>query len=152
RLPWFRSGIIPDDLRWLLIRELDQEKEKVVRLAIIGLLEKNPPPEESFAADEYQLNLVIQRQLYRRTRKRRREMLEVIRSLPLTQAFRDYTLLRFLETRRNSPLDVLLPGRLRKLFYTNGISVFGLKTSVRFLMASAVMAVAWFVIPHAPLD
>ena len=51
RLPWFRSGAMPDDVRWLLIRELDRDKEKAIRSAIIELLEKNPPPKETFAGE-----------------------------------------------------------------------------------------------------
>jgi TolB-like protein/Tfp pilus assembly protein PilF len=144
RLPWFRSGVMPDDLRWSLIRELDREKEKSIRLAIIDLLEQNPPPRESFAGETYELNLVVQRWLYRRSRKARREMLQVAKSLPFSKASRDYTLLRFLESSRNSPLDFILPGRLRKLFYRNGISAFGVKTSVRALVTLATMSIAWF--------
>src|SRR5262249_34833806 len=37
RLPWFRAGSIPDDLRSRLIQKLDNRKEKAVREAIIKL-------------------------------------------------------------------------------------------------------------------
>lgn len=146
RLPWFRSGSMPDDLRWSLIRELDREKEQAIRAAIIELMEKHPPPQETFAADAYQLNLVVQRWLFRRERKRRREMLKALKTLPQIPPFHDYTLVRFLDSARVSSLDFLLPPRLRKLFYQQGIPAFGLRTGARFLGAltlSALMLLAY---------
>ncbi len=152
RLPWFRSGAMPDDLRWLLIRELDRDKEKVIRSAIIELLEKNPPPKETFAENVYQLNLAVQRWLFRRNRKRRREMLQVMKSLPQSQATRDYTLLRFLESSGASPLRFLLPQRLRKVFYRSGVPAFGMRTSARLLATLILVALAWVIIrpPTSP--
>jgi hypothetical protein len=147
RLPWFRTGSMPDEVRWMLIGELDREKEKVIRSAIINLLEKNPPAEGTVAADVYQLNLVVQRWLYRRERKRLRELLRVLEPLPQNQVSRDYTLLRFLESAQNSPLHIFLPQQMRRLFYRNGIPVFGLKTVTRFLVTlgfSAVVALLMY--------
>ncbi|HJQ71261.1 MAG TPA: tetratricopeptide repeat protein [Blastocatellia bacterium] len=140
RLPWFRAGAMPDELRWELIRELDKDKEKAIRAAIIELLETSSPPEETIASDTYQLNLVVQRWLLRRDRKRRREMLRAIKNLPQSRVVRDYTILRFLESSRHSPIDFILPRRLRKVFYRNGVPAFGLKTGVR-LFASACVTI-----------
>ena len=42
RLPWFRTGLIPDEVRWLLINELAPERQRAVRVALIELLEKDP--------------------------------------------------------------------------------------------------------------
>lgn len=141
RLPWFRAGAMPDELRWELIRELDSEKEKAIREAIIELLETTSPPEETVAADTYQLNLVVQRWLLRRDRKRKREMLRAIKNLPQSRVVRDYTILRFLESSRHSPLDLILPRRLRRIFYQNGVPAFGLKTGVRLAATISLIAV-----------
>ncbi|HEX5733741.1 MAG TPA: SUMF1/EgtB/PvdO family nonheme iron enzyme [Blastocatellia bacterium] len=146
RLPWFRSGAIPDDLRWSLIRELDRDKETVIRAAIIKLLEKNPPPKESVAADAYRLNLVVQRWVLRRDRKRRREMLQAMKSQPQSHVSGDYTLLRFLESASFSPLNMILPRRLRKAFYRDGIPAFGLKTSARLVVTLIAIVMAWIFI------
>ena len=152
RLPWFRSGAMPDDLRWLLIRELDRDKERAIRSAIIELLEKNPPPKETIAENVFQLNLAVQRWLFRRSRNRRREMLQVMRSLPQSQATRDYTLLRFLESSGTSPLDLLLPRRLQKVFYRGGVPAFGLRTGTRLLATLIIVALAWVIVrpPASP--
>lgn len=140
RLPWFRSGSIPDGVRWLLIRELEQEKERAVRLAIVELLEKSPPPAETYASDAYQLNLAVQRWLSRRERRLRREAFEALSAAPRSRVVRDYTLMRFLEAAPGSALSLLLPRRLRRLFYSNGIPAFGLKTGVRLLCVVVIAA------------
>jgi formylglycine-generating enzyme required for sulfatase activity len=145
RLPWFRKGSIPDELRWHLIGQLDREKERDVRSALIELLEKNPPPDESFAVDSYQLNLVVQRWLSFRDRKRRREMLRALKTEPRSQILQDYTLMRFLESAPESSLAVILPRKFRKLFYQNGIPAFGIKTGFRILLTLTLGATAWFV-------
>ena len=142
RVPWLRSGSMPEELRWLLIRELDREKEKAIRSAIVALMEKDPPPEETIAADAYQLNLVVQRWLTRRERKARRQMLEVVKTLPQSRAVQDYTLLRFLESGKTSPVNFLLPPRLRKLFFRHGVPAFGARTGVRALGALILSAAA----------
>lgn len=119
RLPWFRSGTMPDDLRWLLIRQLDEDTQKAVHLAIIDLLQENPPPKESFAYDNYQFDLVVQQWLCRRDRKSAREALRRMKELPRSQAVRDYTLLRFLDSSRISPLDMVLPWHFRRRLNLN---------------------------------
>jgi hypothetical protein len=140
RLPWFRTGTMPDELRWALIGELEQEKERAVRQALIKLLEDNPPPEESFAHDAYQLNLVVQRWRWLGDRRSRRKMLEAVGALPQRQVQQDYTLLRFLESTSASPLSLLLPSRLRKIFYHHGHAAFGMKTGARLLLTLALIA------------
>ncbi|HEV2914522.1 MAG TPA: formylglycine-generating enzyme family protein [Pyrinomonadaceae bacterium] len=150
RLPWFRTGSMPDDLRWRLISELDREKERAVRGALIELLEKNPPPEETFAANSYELNLVVQRWLSFRDRKRRRELIQMLKTGPRSQLLQDYTLMRFLESEPKSSLSILLPRKFRKLFYQNGIPAFGLKTGFRVLLTLTLAATIWLVMRPDP--
>lgn len=143
RLPWFRVGAIPDEVRWLLINSLAPAQQQAVRAALIELLERDPAPLETFANDQYRLNLSAQRWLQSRTRKRLRELLQTIKQLPRNQVLRDLTLIRFLESASRSPLDFLLPDRLRKLFYHRGVPAFGMKTGARFLVALFFIGVAW---------
>lgn len=142
RLPWFRTGAIPEDLRWLLIHELEPEKERSIRLAIVDLMEKNPPPRESFAADVFRLDLVVQRWLSFRNHRTRRELLRVMRALPQSQITRDYTVLRTLESARVSPVDFILPQRLRRLLFQNGISALGLTSGLHKLITLPVRQLA----------
>ncbi len=135
RLPYFHKGVIPDELRWKLIGELDIDKSKAIRAAIIELLEKNPPPRESVAYDTYRLHLVVQRWLLSgKDRKRRKEMLKSLRMIDAKHIQQDYTLLRFLESVPHSRLNFLLPQRLKKIFYRRGLPIFGMKTGFRVVL------------------
>ncbi|NIM18236.1 MAG: hypothetical protein GTO45_40055, partial [Candidatus Aminicenantes bacterium] len=141
RLPWFRTGSMPDELRWALISELDIEKSKVIRTAVIELLEKNPAPRESFAFDSYRLNLVVQRwMLSRKERRKRRQVLKSLRTIDDKRIMQDYTLLRFLESAPKSPLHFVLPKRFRKLFYRKGVPFFGLRIGIRAALAIIIAA------------
>ncbi len=156
RLPWFRLGSIPDELRYVLILELDKPTEKAIRSALIELLENNPPGESlanTYAADSYQLNLVVQRWLHRQSYKRFREVLKLIKRMPANPIYLDQTVIRFLESNSGSPLFLVLPERLRKLFYRDGIPAFGMRTPTRILTACALMAIAWFCVkpPKPPV-
>ncbi|MEM9986043.1 MAG: hypothetical protein AAF804_13205, partial [Bacteroidota bacterium] len=60
RLPWFRSGRLPVELREEMMSALSPEEIKVVRRVIIAVLKENPPPPGSYAMDEYQVQLQVQ--------------------------------------------------------------------------------------------
>lgn len=153
RLPWFRTGSMPDELRWVLIRELDSLKSRVIRTSIIELLEKNPPPKESVAFDTYRLQLVVQRwMLSRKSRKQRKEMLKKLRTATEKETTQDYTILRFLESSSKSPLNLVLPKRFRRVFYKKGVPLFGFRTGIRVVL-TVLIAAALFIFlkePHIP--
>src|SRR5262245_26018525 len=114
RLPWFRTGSMPDELRLRLIGELEPERERAVRSAIVELLEKNPAPQGTFAADARKLEIAAQRSwLSRDNRKKLRREVEEIRKFPLNDIVRDYALVRFLESAPSSRLALMLPTWLR---------------------------------------
>jgi formylglycine-generating enzyme required for sulfatase activity len=130
RLPWFASGALPDGLRRRLLAELKPEVAREVRETLVRLLEASPPPPESLAEDDYRLSLAVQRWLSRRDWNARRELLRTARSLPPGAMLQDYTLLHALET-VPSALSLLLPSRLRRVFYREGIPTLGFKTAIR---------------------
>ncbi|MCI0660390.1 MAG: choice-of-anchor D domain-containing protein [Acidobacteria bacterium] len=144
QLPWFRAGSIPDELRLQLIGELDLAREREVRSAIIQVLERNPAPHGTYAADAQRLDIAAQKVwLDRDDRKKLREAVAKINGFPQADLTRDYTLMRFLESAQGSRLAVLLPLRLRKMFYENGIPSFGLKTGMRALTTCVSVIGAW---------
>jgi TonB family protein len=143
RLPWFRTGTIPDELRWLLINQLPPLRQQAVRASIVEMLEKNAPPVETFAGDQYRLNLFAQRWLESRSRRRLRELLELMKRLPQAQVVRDTTLIRYLESTKWTPLDFILPDRLRALFYHRGVPAFGLKTGARLVAVLLLTGGMW---------
>lgn len=142
RLPWFRKGAIPDELRWLLIHELGQKKEKAIRTAIIELLVKNPPPAESFAAETYRLDIVVQRWPLISRRKARRRVLQGLNQRLPNPALKDYTRLRFLQSSWTSPLMLVLPWRMHKTFYKRRVPGIGLRSVIGLLLTITAMLVA----------
>ena len=139
RLPWFRSGSIPDEVRWTLIQELGPARQNAVREAILQLLEECPPPKESFAGDFRGFQIVLQRYcLNRRDRQRRREFVEALKSLPQTERLGDHTTLGALESMRLTTLDFVLPRAMRRMLFANGLPAFGLKNSLRLLVVAPV--------------
>ncbi len=156
RLPWFRSGSMPDELRLRLIGELETERERAVRSAIIELLEKNPAPQGTFAADARKLEIAAQRSwLSRDNRKELRREVDEIKKFPPSDIARDYALVRFLESAPSSRLALRLPNWLRKSFYKNGIPAFGLKTVTRGFSAFLIVAATFVgssLIPNSPAE
>jgi len=136
RLPWFREGQIPEEMRWKLIRELDEERLGVIRERVATLFEKHPPRRDSFAHSAFGLNLAVQDFVFsRKSFKDRRQLRKNLESVTESHVAQDYTLLRFLESvPKTSPLSFVLPERLRKIFYKNGLFVFGMKTGIRFAL------------------
>ena len=62
-LPWFRTGMIPDEIRYELIRQLNSEQEHEVRRAIVEVLEQNPADEDTFAFETQALEIAVNRDL-----------------------------------------------------------------------------------------
>jgi WD40 repeat protein len=157
RLPLFRAGSMPDELRLRLIGELEPQRERAVRLAIIELLEKNPAPQGSFAADARRLEIAVQRSwLSRDNRKELRREIGEISKFPLSDVARDYALVRFLESAPSSRLAMLLPRQLRHMFYEGGVPAFGMKNGMRLLATLSAVIAIWFgvarLLPSIPIS
>jgi formylglycine-generating enzyme required for sulfatase activity len=136
RLPYFREGEMPNDLRWKLMREMGEPRLEAVREGIAALFEKNPPPRESFAYSAFRLNLALQDFVFSpKQMGNRRNLRRTMEQVSDSHIAQDYTLLRFAESVPKSGLNLILPERVRKIFYKNGAFVFGLKTRARFGLA-----------------
>jgi len=133
RLPWFQQGKLPDELRWKLIRELGDTRFEAIRERIGALFEENPPPGESFAYSAFGLNLALQQwTLSPKKFRDRRKLRRTLETVSESDMARNYTLLRFTESVPKSGVSLMLPERIRRVFYRNGVFVFGVKTGVRF--------------------
>ncbi|MGD2091128.1 MAG: formylglycine-generating enzyme family protein [Candidatus Aminicenantes bacterium] len=153
RLSWFRTGTMPEELRWELMTALDKEIHKAIRSALIELLENNPAPEESAAYDDYRLNVAVQHWLLSRLdRKKRRERLKSLKEFNEVHIEQDYTLVRFLESTPGSPLQMVLPKQLRKIFYKKGVPFFGIKTVFRVALTIIAAAAALLFLKPSDFD
>ena len=132
RLPWFRQGVIPDEIRARLVDELTEAEERAVREAIVELLEGNPAPGDSVSANRHELDLVVQRlALHRRDPKERAATLKELAGFPRRDLVQDFAMLKLLEELPPSRLAVLLPRRLRRVFYHEGVASFGIRPAIR---------------------
>lgn len=152
RLPWFRQGVIPDQVRSRLIEELSEAEERAVREAIVELLERNPAPGDSVSANRYELDLVVQRlALHRKDPKERRAALKELAGFPRRDLVQDFAMLKLLEETPSSRLQVLLPRRMRRMFYRSGVPVLGVRTAVRTGgLAAAIVGALFLTRPTTP--
>ena len=145
RLPWFQEGNIPDDLRLILIKHLNKKNEEAARNAIIDLLEKNPPPKDSYAEDTFRMNLTVQRwMLFPKDKSIRKEIQKTV--LDEDRIVNDFTLLRLINSVPAFPLNFILPKRLKSLFFKHALPLFGFKAGVRLLIALSI-AMCLFLLP-----
>jgi hypothetical protein len=142
-LRWFRSGMIPDEMRSELIRQLNAEQERGVRKAIITVLENNPAEEGTFAFDAQALEIAVSRYAVSESKGERRAARESLRQLSVGDGFGDRVVLRSIESDQVSPLDLLLPPALRYVFFQRGSSLLGLRSAVRLAMTMAVVAIGY---------
>ncbi|KPA14000.1 conserved hypothetical protein, membrane [Candidatus Magnetomorum sp. HK-1] len=151
QLPWFQKAVIPNKWREALIQHLTPENKKITHQTIIDLLEKNPPPEQSAAVDMYRLNLSIQKWMLKPKDKEARKKVKKI-VIDKSRVAQEHTVLRMLDAAPKSPLDLVLPAYLRKMFFRHGLPLFGLKSGIRLLTAFclSLFLVAMAVIPDLP--
>lgn len=141
RLPWFRTGSIPDEARAILLRVIRPEVDRAARTAVLALLERNPAPAETIASTSYELDLVVQKlALHGRERARRNELLRLAQRMPQDKVVRELAVLRLSEHDPTTRLAMRLPERFRSVFFQHGIPVLGLTTGARSTVAAALVA------------
>jgi hypothetical protein len=141
RLPWYRTGAIPDDARMELLRVIHPEVERAARRAVISVLERNPAPAETIASTRYELDLVVQKlALHGPDTARRQELLRAAERLPRQRVLRELAVLRLSERAPASSLVMRLPDRFRQMFFQHGAPIFGLTTGARSLVALALVS------------
>ncbi|GAB4410923.1 MAG: hypothetical protein OHK0039_15690 [Bacteroidia bacterium] len=149
-LPWFRSGEMPESLREALLQALTREQELTARRVIVRLLRDDPPPEDSFAQTEHELNLAVQEaQLYASVSHQLR-LVRRAQDYALNHEIRDFTVVQTLREISRSIWRFSLPQTLNRLLFRQGLFVLGVRTGVRALMVllavfvvSATIDTAW---------
>ncbi len=136
RLHWFRAGVIPDNVRWQLIRQLSPEQERAIRAALVELLQhdESRPPAMTYAADAHQLELLAQSWLRGRSGESYGRLFRFLRSLPPSQVTRDRTLLRSLQLSPRSAFARRLTPQQRQIVYRCGVPGLGPSGPLLFLL------------------
>lgn len=138
RLPWFREGVLPDELRARLLAVLPDERQLRYRRALIEILESNPPPRESHAADAREIDIAIHRKWIGRHDRALQEKTPAAATLPLGEQTRDYSELRLHEPSAATGLAFLLPAQVRALVYDKALAPLGIRPILRLVMAILV--------------
>jgi hypothetical protein len=162
RLPWFRSGRIPEQVREQLVSWLAPDKVPGVQQHLVNVLDatsKVKKYEGTHGADVIELNLAVWRwlrvregaeSLWRKF-KELRHLWRKLRELPPSLLSRDQVLLRMLESTPKSALDFIIPPELGQHIYKRGVAVFGVRSLVRFSCALAIALTATLaLVPFLP--
>lgn len=149
RLPWFRVGSIPDEIRSLLADQLDPGETLLVREALVGLLERQRVPVNSLAAQRRGLDLAVQRYaIAPQLRSTRRQLRHALEQLTGRGEISDHAVVQLLDKAPQSRLVMLLPARLRQRLFRAGISALGWSTAGRLTLAVlSTTALASLVLP-----
>lgn len=159
RLPWFAEGHIPDEaraelLQWL--RSTQPELETSLRMALHALLEKNAPPEDSAAWEDFEMRVAFNEWMFAKDPKRRSELEAKIAEWMQRNGNPDLLVVQALQG-KPGPMDNLLPERWKKILFKNRLPVLGLqdwlRDTLRYaapLWAAACAALLWGWNPAAP--
>lgn len=144
RLPWFRRGCMPPELRKALADQLDDTDSRLARQAIVEVLEASPPPPDSYARDEHQLQLAAQRMALTRRWDRSLRLLGQVREYAMHHSLDD-ELLRD-ELSRAPRRFLRMPKGLRQALFHQGIPVLGLRPWARRTLAIGLsLGILWLV-------
>ena len=139
RLPWFRDGYIPDEIREQLIEELDEEKQQKARELIVEVLEANPPPVGSSREAEYYLNLAVQQAHLQPSLATRVKLIKQAQDYSLNYELSDQTVIKELNELPDSMLHIPIPEKLKKIVFNQGIITMGIRSWIRAAAATVLV-------------
>ena len=154
RLPWFRQGWIPDDVRGALTSYLastDPRLEVAARNCIVKLVQRNLAPEGSVARRRQDVVLLAQRvALAGDDETKRSDALRDARTVDRAELLEDAAAVSALQSAQPSPLPAWLSSRV----YRNGIRALGVvpgvKTLLTLILVAILAVVGWMMRPARP--
>lgn len=136
RLPWFRAGSIPDEIRAVLVDQLDAREMTTVRETLLRLLERQALPSGSLAAEQHGLDLAVQRYaIAPQVRSTRHELRRALERSAGKGDISDYAVVQLLDKVPQSRLVMQLPHRWRKALFSGGVPALGWTTVSRLMLA-----------------
>lgn len=154
-LPWFRSGHMPNGLRYELLvalEKMDQGEQKETELSVrtaLALTLAREPKTESVAGLTLQRELLLQElYIHREEPRKSRRLLKQLRDrTPDVDLLQDATVVRLLRKVRPSRLALVLPDRVREALYRHGLAGFGPSRTLTATMGLAVALLLWMGTP-----
>lgn len=153
RLPWFKRGYMPQEVRSALLDSgwLSTEEEQHARQAIVTVLLANVPNNKnSYAYDEHQLHLALNKLLVSQLPEERRQWLERYRELHQRGVREDIVSEVALDRQYNRQLDFPLPQQLMELFFSGGRFLLGLRSAVPVIVAVVLGSLGWLLVQQLP--
>ena len=150
RLSWFVGGRIPPEARMVLLGYLEEEHSATllhVREGLHRLLQKNHPPEDSSAYEDYRMSVALNEWLFTKDEKWKKELEQEIASLLDQGVEADFTVVKYLD-RERSPLDFVVPDAWKKYVYKGSHRGLGWKEAVKDLLWAVPL---WFLVLGAVL-
>ncbi|MEZ4888209.1 MAG: SUMF1/EgtB/PvdO family nonheme iron enzyme [Chitinophagales bacterium] len=130
RLVWFRQGFIPDVERQLLIADLQPEYEALVRKAIVDLLKENPPPTNSYAYDEYAMNLAVNEWELAEDAAAKKAHQEELAELMDRERLLQFVRVKYQRSVQKIKDAFAMPESLKENLFKGGIPILGFKNYV----------------------
>lgn len=153
RLPWFKRGYMPQEVRQVLLDSgwLSTEEEQRARRAIVAILLANLPANtNSYAYDEHQLHLALNQLLVEQLPEDRRQALERYRQLHRKGVREDVVSEVALDRQYNRQLDFPLPEQLTELLFSGGRFLLGLRSIVPVLLAILLGGLGGLLVQQLP--
>lgn len=138
RLPWFRTGAMPDEVRLMLLAELKNKEAVHEEIAKI-LTSVKPPKGGSRVARRFRLEFLLQQWLANASKSNRKELKRELKKTPSDEVLSSGVMIRELSRRKLTMLDYVLPAAVKKLLFPGGISALGVRSRVPlggFILAS----------------
>ncbi|MEO0470812.1 MAG: PKD domain-containing protein [Bacteroidota bacterium] len=141
RLPWFRAGFIPNQVREKLIPLLEEPYASRVRRYLIEVLEAQPGPENSWLAQSRQQQKAIYLYLNSPHQDRDKYALKQAFAASRYEDVRDKVLLKELDGEKINPLSLVVPAR----WFKGRVPLFGTRWPVRLAMFVVPLLLGWAV-------
>lgn len=147
RLPWFRAGAIPDRIRERLIADLDPDVRQRIHDALAELLARDPPDEQSFAAQRYAENLAVQRLGAAKSEDERQGLRSQLKALAPERLFREAEIAGLESRLPLSPVARLVPRRWWDQVFEDGHPLYDVKRGIPWFLVTCLALGAWRVVP-----
>ena len=130
RLSWFRKGTISDATRGELLEAFESGLDKPAREEIVRLLQSSQPPLDTYAFNEHQFELALQKWLLFKDQKNLDKLRRAVKRIPRRQISRSTVLSRLLEMAPHKYFGYRLP----RLFFRHGLPILGFNPLVHAMI------------------
>ncbi|MEM7658050.1 MAG: WG repeat-containing protein, partial [Bacteroidota bacterium] len=138
RLPWFRQGYLPEEVRIALLKSLREEDRKLAQETLIKVLKSQQLPSGSFAESEHQLAIAVQEAQLHNDFSHNVKLIQKVQDYSLNHEIQDQTVIEYLDSLPKSVLKFQLPKGFKQVFFRQGLPTLGLKSWIRAAFALGI--------------